>query len=75
MSGLIVVVLGLAAWLAERGSKAMRRGSTLSGWPAAPSKTRIAVPEIARVAGVASGLISTVNAPCRLAASMKPAAG
>ncbi len=54
MSGLIIVVLGLAAWLAERGSRAMRRGGSLSGWPVAPSTIRIAVPGSARVAGVAA---------------------
>ena len=54
MSGLIIVVLGLAAWLAERGSRAMRRGGSLSGWPAAPSTSRIAVSGNARVAGVAA---------------------
>ncbi len=54
MSGWIVVVLGLAAWLAERGSKSLRRGSALSDWPAAPSTIRIGVPGSARVASVAA---------------------
>jgi len=54
LSGLIIVVLGLAAWLAERGSRAVRRGGSLSGWPAAPSTIRIVVPGNARVAGVAA---------------------